>query len=46
MCKVLGNRISDFHQVLIDSNAPKDQNDTLDDTLDGTLDIEKSENKE
>ena len=32
MCKVLGNRISDF-QALIDSKTPKDQNDTLADTL-------------
>jgi hypothetical protein len=42
MCKVLGNRIRDFHQALIDSKTPKDQNDTLADTLDDTLDGAKN----
>lgn len=45
MCKVLGNRISDF-QALIDSNAPKPQSDKKNVALDDTLDIEKSENRE
>ncbi|MBR6244714.1 putative DNA binding domain-containing protein [bacterium] len=37
--KTLRVHFKALKEALIDSNAPKDQNDTLDDTLDGTLDI-------